>query len=423
MLDSLEFKLLAKLHKAHFIRNRKLTFKRLLVFMMMKSVKSLQNSLNEFFDKISDNFETVSASAFSKARSKLSHQAFIALNEKAIVDVFYSDPQFKTYKGLRILAIDGSKIYLPNTPDLGEAFGKIKIKNQQDCGEYVSGLASVMYDVLNQLAVDSQFVRNDIYEGDLALEHIKKTQKNDLILCDRGYLSYFLMAKILKQDRDFLFRCSTASFKSVQEMFWSDVDSKLVTLQVPVDQRKRCKESDVLESITVRLVKVILETGETEVLITSLLDAEKYPTSSFKELYWMRWGIETFYDTIKNTLTLENFTGKSVEAVKQDFYSTIFILNLGTIMTADTEEQMVENNFKNKNATKVNKSISFNVLKNNIIYLFYTEGSNSEKLIRHMEILFAQRATPIRKNRSYPRDKNNIRKSANFYKRRKKYCF
>jgi len=325
MNDS-EFKNAHKTGVMSFSRNRKLTFKRMLLFMMMKSVKSLQNSLNEFFDKLTSDFETVSASAFSKARSKLSHKAFIELNKKGIIDPFYSDTDYKTYKGFRVLGMDGSKTYLPNTPELAGEFGKIELINQNGhCGEYVSGLISVIYDVLNHFAIDSKLVRNDIYEGDLALEHLEHTLENDLIIGDRNYPSYILMAQIGQIGRNFLFRCSKGSFKAVQEMFSSELESKTVSLNTPQDQKKKCSALNLPDSITVRIVKVILDNGEIEVLVTSLLDEKKYPVEDFKELYWKRWGIETFYDTIKNRLNLENFTGKSVEAVKQDFYSTIFI--------------------------------------------------------------------------------------------------
>ena len=63
---------------------------------------------------------------------------------------------------------------------------------------------------------------------------------------------------------------------------------------------------------------------------------------------------------IKGRLGLENFTGKTVEAVKQDFWSTIFISNLETIMTEKTEEKMnAEKPVENKQV-KINKAVSFN---------------------------------------------------------------
>lgn len=78
------------------------------------------------------------------------------------------------------------------------------------------------------------------------------------------------------------------------------------------------------DSLTVRFVRVLLETGEYEVLVTSLLDGETYSTADFKELYWYRWGVENFYGILKTRLGLENFSGLTAEAVKQDFYASVF---------------------------------------------------------------------------------------------------
>lgn len=79
--------------------------------------------------------------------------------------------------------------------------------------------------------------------------------------------------------------------------------------------------------ITVRFVRVKLSTGETEVLVISLKD-NNYSRESFKEVYGLRWGIETYFSVLKGRLNLENFSGKSKEAVLQDLYATIFISNL-----------------------------------------------------------------------------------------------
>jgi len=70
------------------------------------------------------------------------------------------------------------------------------------------------------------------------------------------------------------------------------------------------------EQIKVRFVRIILSTGETEVLVTSLLDSEKYTTQMLKELYHLRWGIETFLGVLKERLKIDNFTGKTVSEAK-----------------------------------------------------------------------------------------------------------
>ncbi len=108
------------------------------------------------------------------------------------------------------------------------------------------------------------------------------------------------------------------------------------------------------EEITIRLVTVMLSTGEIEVLATSLLN--EFTPLNFKELYGLRWGVETFFGKLKGRLSLDNFTGKSVESIKQDLYSTILISNTETVIIKDIEQTInsdLSENHLNKKLTKL----------------------------------------------------------------------
>ena len=70
-------------------------------------------------------------------------------------------------------------------------------------------------------------------------------------------------------------------------------------------------------------MSVRLSPYELEVLITSLIDEKLYPISTFKEIYNLRWGVESYYGIIKERLNLENFSGRTVLSIKQDFHATL----------------------------------------------------------------------------------------------------
>ena len=99
-----------------FTRVRCLPFAVVLVLILRKSVKSLQNVVNEAMAWLTA--DPVTASAFSQARYRLQHTAFIELNQKAVVESRYRDGNFRTFWGFRILAVDGSKWLLPETDDV-----------------------------------------------------------------------------------------------------------------------------------------------------------------------------------------------------------------------------------------------------------------------------------------------------------------
>jgi IS4 transposase len=114
------------------------------------------------------------------------------------------------------------------------------------------------------------------------------------------------------------------------------------------------------ETITVRFVRVMLSTGEIEVLVTSLLDSDKYTAQMLKELYHLRWGIETLFGVLKERLRLDNFTGKTVISIKQDFFATLFLVGLESILTQTAELHLFNKSSLNKLRQTVNNMVSFN---------------------------------------------------------------
>ena len=172
----------------------------------------------------------------------------------------------------------------------------------------------------------------------------------------------------------------------------------------------------------IRFVQVILDNGTVEVLATNVLDKNRLKTSDFKELYALRWGIETYFDLIKNRLGLENFTGQTALAVKQDFFATIFLTNYESMMTEELKEKTKDNKY----IQKVNKAVSFNIIKHKVFDLLYLDNPLDE-MIEQMEKLFLTNTIVIRPNRtSKPRLDKDIHKSTiatnsiNFLKRKKK---
>jgi len=84
----------------------------------------------------------------------------------------------------------------------------------------------------------------------------------------------------------------------------------------------------------------------------------------FKELYFLRWGVETFYDELKNKLKVEHFTGYSRASIQQDFFCTIFISNLQSVMVSDIDDELAEQNQGRQYNYKINTNLSYGFLKN-----------------------------------------------------------
>ena len=79
-------------------------------------------------------------------------------------------------------------------------------ESQVDC---VTGMASVFYDVLNHLVINSMVKPNNTSEKQCASEHLKYAGENNLILYDRGYPSFWLYALHTKLKQAFCMRAKT----------------------------------------------------------------------------------------------------------------------------------------------------------------------------------------------------------------------
>ena len=105
-LHDADFQARHKLNATFFTRRRSLPFATVMVMLMQKSVKSLQIMVNEFFEKLALSgvmtVLTVTNSAFSQARQKLQHTAFIELHRTAIVLPYYEHGGFQTWQGFRL---------------------------------------------------------------------------------------------------------------------------------------------------------------------------------------------------------------------------------------------------------------------------------------------------------------------------------
>ena len=422
LLDD-KFKQRHRINSKAFSRLFKLSFVTVILLILQKSVKSLQLTLNEFFKSVG-NGVLVTNSAFTQARRKLLPEAFIELNQKGVVNVVYAEKDYHTFWGFRVIAVDGSKAHLPNSPSICQEFGTINVSNGKGViGQYGYGLVSVMYDVLNKVVLDSVIAPAKAYEVDLARGHLLKTRPNDLLLFDRNYPSYLFLATLKKNQRHFVARCSRSSFKPARTLFEQDiVASRIETLKPHHEDRAKIKALGLPETLKVRFVSLRLSTGELEVLVTSLLDEEQYPSEKFKELYHLRWGVEGFYGLIKERLNLENFSGKTALSVKQDFYATMLITGLESILTQTADLQLAIKSECNKLNQTVNNMVSFNGIKNHVIELFY-HPTPLKPLFETLTKWFMMNPTYTNRDREVPRKKNSPRISLNYYKRTKKCSF
>jgi CheY-like chemotaxis protein len=400
-----------RMNRTDFSRTRKQPFGDMLLFMINFLKKSLPIEIDNFVNYINSGTRVLkikdfTKSAFVQKRRKINPEVFKYLTT-VISDNFYVDhnPDVNFLHGFRILAVDGSKISLPFTEELKEAFG---VSKNQHKTEVVQALSSVIYDVLNRIALDAVLDNVNSSERELALKHKPYWKKNDLIIYDRGYPSYDFINEHITAGIDALARVRKNQNTAVIAFVNSKKRTAIVDILPHKEQDFTGKQYDKKTTIKVRLVRVDLPCGEIEILMTTLLDSQIYPASMFKELYFLRWGIETYYDELKNKLKVEFFTGYSKSTIMQDFFCAIFISNLQSVIVNSLQEELKEKNRNTRLNYKINTNLSYGFLKNRVLELLIKEAP-LESVFNELENIFMQNTIPIRGNRNNERNVGKFR--------------
>lgn len=389
-----------------FIRNRKMPLADLLFTIINRRGITLSLELRNYMKTAHPGME-ISKPGYLKQRMKLNPLAFYELYRHHNRN-FYAEPGFSTFHGYLVLAADGSGINIPTTKE-------------------TLGLGC-LYDVMNRMILESDCRKCKFDEMRLAEEQIDRVPETIgisqpfLVVMDRGYPSTAAFIRMMEKGVLFLTRLKSSDYKKEQAALsapdtWVDIhlDKTRVRHYTGTDIGRRMEE---LGHITLRMVKVPLPEGREEVLITNV-PPETFDRQQIAELYHMRWGIETAYETLKDRLQIENFTGTKPVLLLQDIYSTIYISNLVEDIIRDVEAELDEKEKSRKHKMMVNRTLSIGILKNDLIYiLLETDAQKQDKLFQQIYEDISKNMVPIRPDRHYHRTKGQLAgKYSNTHKR------
>jgi hypothetical protein len=372
---------------------------------------SIQAELDRFYKALAqspDCFDSISKSAFTQARQKLKPEAFIELTQIQLSYFQENAPYKKKWLDRRVVAIDGSLLTLPNSEELKSSFGVMK--NQYEI-QNIGARCSIAYDVCNELVLDASINAKSTCEKELAVAHLNNLcPETDIIVFDRGYPALWLMGLLDKQGFKFCFRLSTA---------WKDAVNLINSNENDIDwtsERRSKKDLGKLREYNLptkieglRLVSIERSTGEKEVLATNLTNRSIFDLEKLKELYHLRWGVEEGYKILKQVAQIEYFTGKTTQAIKQDFYARIFMCNMASMIASQgLEKAKQERRKNNKHELKPNKTQVLAKTKDFLIEILY--AFNPRKLLRQMLKLLEKCFEIVRPNRSFPRTNSATRR-------------
>jgi hypothetical protein len=361
------------------------------VFLILRGMKnSLQSVLDEFFRDLCKGEIMATKQAISKARQQVNPQ-FVREFFDENVSIVLLDDSLETFKGKHVIGIDGCDIALENEEALIDEFGCSGSKK-----DACTALSSFACDVYSGVAYDCRIAPYAESERSLMNQHILRLcelkLQGSILMGDRGYPSYEEFMHIIDCGFYFLIRLPR-SFSNVISQI-ENGDTKFV-----ICDENGCK-------YYFRAIAVTLSTGEIEYLATSL-PADFLSPLEAKALYRLRWGNETKYDHLKNTLEIENFSGKTVASVDQDVYATVTLANVISIVAAVADVIIAQKDALNSNLKHYRKANRNTVARNMVLsFLTLMVEPNLKKRQREMDRLFARivrNPVPIVPDRNPPR--------------------
>lgn len=352
--------------------------------------KRAQSEIDVFFSKlyqIPEEVRRATSSSLTQCRAKINFSAFENATEQ-LTNFFYKNYYFKKYYGYRLIAIDGSVYTLPRTKETIATFGENVLSNNR---KWIKAQVSFAADVLNNVCVGGVIGPYKQSEASQAFTLFDQLGDGNLYLFDRGYFGRSFLKKVVETGCQFCFRLQRNACKEVIEFIKSNKVDCIEYIKVEG------------ERISVRLTKVILDSGEEEFLMTSLLDQENFSPRKLKALYHLRWGVEEQFKDMKYAICVENFIGKSPNSIKQEFFANILTYNISMMLCKPAIDRM-SNKKKKKRKYKTNKRALLAKVKQCFVNLFYdimNLGDRIEAIIKTV----AKESVPIRENRKYNRGK------------------
>lgn len=396
-----------------FTRNRKCTLETIIRFSLTMGGTILPDELKHFFSLNHNDLPT--SSAIIQQQKKI--------NTDLYRDIFYFFNEATTGKqttdGLVLFGADGTDINLPtNKKDKENLIHSIKGRKGY-WQMHVNGLFNLQ---------DGRFVDIEIQPRPTCNE-VKALCKivdrypfpdNSVIVADRGYPAWNLIAHIMEKGLYFLIRTKKPQSRgcilhnlelpasgeydiditlgltrSRKKMYTKHPDKYRIISPARTFDFISPEDYTTVYPLSFRVVSIQLDNGEYEYLLTNL-PREMYRMEKLKIYYRMRWGIETGFRHLKYRVSLVNFHSANREKIKQEIYLRLLLYNYVKLVClwADTMDLL-----KNKRTYKYQYRVSFSnavtLVRENI-----RKRMSDIKLLR----LLRQYMIPVKPGRKAPRN-------------------
>lgn len=290
-----------------------------------RSVKDIVDTLDLAMPDVAD--RCITSSATTQARQRVGSEPLHWLFQKSSQQWIAHDEAHYLFKGLHLLAMDGTTLRLADSEANRAYFGSQVYPNDK-VGSYPQARGVTLMMTETQLIRDARFGRYDISETTHAHTLLASVPDDSLTVFDRGFLSAQLLCSLVKmgKERHFLIPAKSNTKWTLIE---GTEDDGIVEMTVSVPARK--KDPSLPKAWQARAVRTPDDgSGKQRYLLTSLIDKKKFKAADLIACYARRWRIETSYRELKHSmmgsaLTLRSMT---VDGTEQEIWGAMIAYNL-----------------------------------------------------------------------------------------------
>ena len=274
----------------------------------------------------------VAKSAISKARQRLGEDPLAYLFAATAAEWATKSAEAHRWRGFTVYGLDGSTLRVADSPENRAAFGGQKA----GAGRGESGYPQVRVVAMMALRshVLSAFRFADYHTGETTLARgiWNEVPENSLVIVDRNFLvKKDLIHLETSGNRHWLSRTKTNTKWAIAKKLGRD--DYLVEWDV--------HEAGLPRTWTLRAIHYQKKGFPRATLLTSLLDADKYPAKELVALYHERWETEIGYDELKTHLLdrQEAIRSKTPAGVRQELWGIALAYNLVRVEMERVAEQ------------------------------------------------------------------------------------
>jgi len=231
------------------------------------------------------------------------------------------------WKGYRVMLVDGTTLLMPDTANNQQSFP------QQSVQKPGLGFPIVRLVGLLSLATGScvdyalgAYQGKGSGETSLFALLINTLGQQDLLLADRYYTTYAIMARLMKQKTALVFRQRGNVKSDFRRGKYLGVKDHIISYPKPKRQPVWMTDEEYAELPNEILIREFAVNGV--VYVTTLMDSNTYPKKSLAVLYQQRWKVELDFRAIKTQLGMEMLRCQSAEMVKKEIAVHLLAYNL-----------------------------------------------------------------------------------------------